>query len=596
MNIATIISFVFFTVLVAAIAYYKTIFKTRAQRQKSVNEYFLAGGSLTCWVIAGSMLLGNLSGEQLVGLNGSAYATNLSAAAWETTAGLAAIVLALYLLPRYLKGGFTTTPQFLEQRFDAGVKQMVSGLFAGGYILFVIPGTLYIGAIAFNNVFGLEKTLGYSREMMLCILILSIGIISSLYAILGGMRLASVANTLNAIGLLVAGLTVLFLGLHAIGKGNIFDGIMQLRQNFPEKLNTVSDGRNGTLPIGGVVTGVLFANMFYWATNQVIIQRCLSAKSLAEGQKGALLTGLFKMLGPLIMMIPGIIAYHYYIGGIADPALIPKQSDFAYPSLVRDLLPWWMVGFFMAALFGSILSVCNSLMTAGTTLITLDFIKPRFPNMSDEATIKTSKYLGMVIAVVTMGLAMFFLFAPDGIYAIMRRFAGFYNISTITVFTMGFLTRRVPAFAAKISICFHVITYTLLIFVLKIESPDSWAFGVLKNLFGDNLNIHFTYIMGALFFVEIGLMLLISVFKPVPKAEYYVAKELPPSERFNDWKFARGASVLMGAFFIFLYMTFSSFGIATPEPVSSQYFVSVSVLWAVALVLAFILTPKNKSH
>lgn len=589
MNLVTVFSFIFFTLLVASIAYYRTriVASNRDQSGSAAKEYFLAGGSLTAWVIAGSMLLANLSGEQIIGLNGAAYQSNLSAMAWEATAGLASVVLAFFLLPRYLRGGFTTTPQFLEDRFDSGVKQMVSGVFAGSYILIVIPATLYLGAIAFNKVFNIDVLLGVSSNQAIWILVWAIGIVSSLYAIFGGLKLASVANTLNAIGLLIAGLTVLFLGLYAIGDGNIISGIQELTKNHAEKLSAIGDGKNGTVPVTGVITGVLFANLFYWATNQVIIQRCLGAKNLAEGQKGALLTGFFKMIGPLILMIPGIIAYHYF-QKIGAPL---EKSDMAYPALVSALLPNWMTGFFMAALFGTVLSVCNSLMSAASTLICLDFIKPYHQNMSDDNLVLWGKRIGFIIAVLTMFLAPLLLYAPDGIYAVIRRFAGFYNISTITVFTIGFLTKRVPPIAAKISIVFHILTYAFLIFVLKIEQNGLHIDLGLFRLDIDNANIHFTLIMGTLFFIEIGLMLLIGLLKPYDRV--YVPKKLPYSERFEEWAYLRPACISILTFFIFLYMTFSPFGIANDTGVHALY-IPMVVLLVIGTVILSIIAQKTK--
>ena len=573
----TVLSFIFFTLLVAGIAYYKTKVKEKKQTSSSgaANEYFMAGGTLTCWVIAGSMLLANLSGEQLIGLNGASYASNLSAMAWEATAGLASVVLAVYLLPRYLRGGFTTTPQFLEERFDSGVKRMVSGVFAGSYIFIVIPATLYLGALAFNKVFLVNETLGISYNSAIWVLVWAIGITASLYSIFGGLKLASVANTINALGLLIAGLTVLFLGLYAIGNESVIAGLDNLTRAHPEKLSAIGDGKNGTVPIGGVFTGVLFANMFYWATNQVIIQRCLGAKNLAEGQKGALLTGLCKMLGPIIMMVPGLIAYYYYNDVLGTPL---EKSDLAFPSMVRDLLPWWMTGFFMAALFGTVLSVSNSLISAATTLICMDFIKPHRPNISDESLIRSGKIIGGVIAVLTMCIAPMLLYAPDGIYAVLRRFAGFYNISTITVFSIAFLTKKVPPIAPKISIVFHIVTYFFLIFVFDIEKK------------GD---VHFTYVMGTLFFVEIALMLIIGAMFPLKQP--YVPKVLEVNERFNEWKYVKAASVCIIAFFIFLYLTFSPFGIANATGPSAMYWPLVIGLLVVTIVLSVVFTKRAKT-
>lgn len=199
-----IISFVGFTLLVAVISY----FGTRKTDESSSDGYFLGGRSLTAGVIAGSLLLTNLSTEQIVGLNGSAYANGLSVMVWETLAAVAMVVTALFLLPRYLKGGLTTVPQFLEKRFDVATKTWTSILFLTGYVVVLLPIILYSGSLAISGMFDIPKLLNVTHDQSIWICVWGIGIIGSIYAVFGGLKAVAVSDSINAIGLLIGGLLI----------------------------------------------------------------------------------------------------------------------------------------------------------------------------------------------------------------------------------------------------------------------------------------------------------------------------------------------------------------------------------------------------
>src|SRR5690606_19807035 len=187
-----ILSFVGFTLLVALIAY----LATRKTDESSSDGYFLGGRSLTAGVIAGSLLLTNLSTEQIVGLNGSAYTDGLSVMAWETLAAIAMVVTAIFLLPRYLKGGLTTVPQFLSKRFDVATKTITSGLFLTGYVVVLLPVILYSGSVAISGMFDVPTLLNVSNTQALWICIWGIGIIGSIYAVFGGLKAVAVSDSI----------------------------------------------------------------------------------------------------------------------------------------------------------------------------------------------------------------------------------------------------------------------------------------------------------------------------------------------------------------------------------------------------------------
>jgi len=356
------IIFIAFTLLVGLVAY----FATRSTNENTEDGYFLGGRSLTAPVIASSLLLTNLSTEQLVGLNGSAFNEGVVVMAWETLAAIAMVITAVVLLPRYLKGGLTTIPQFLERRYDTATKSITSGLFLSGYVVVLLPIVLYSGAIALIGMFDLTMLFGLSDSSTLILTVWAIGIIGSIYAIFGGLKAVAVSDTVNAIGLLIGGIMIPVFGLMYIGDGSLMNGVEALYAHEPSKFKAMG-GSDSAIPFSTLFTGMVLVQLFYWGTNQAIIQRALGAKNLIEGQKGLILAAFVKILGPIIVVLPGIIAY-YIFGGSLDAS----QADLSYGLLVNKVLPPMLLGFFAAVLFGAILSSFNSALNSFINLFGLD--------------------------------------------------------------------------------------------------------------------------------------------------------------------------------------------------------------------------------
>ena len=215
-----VLTFLGFTLLVAVISY----FATRKTEESTSDSYFLGGRSLTAGVIAGSLLLTNLSTEQIVGLNGASYESGLSVMVWETLAAIAMVVTAMFLLPRYLKGGLTTVPGFLAKRFDTTTKTLTSVLFLSGYVVVLLPVILYSGSLAVSGMFNVPELLGVTQTQSIWICVWGIGIIGSIYAVFGGLKAVAISDSINAIGLLIGGILIPIFGLMMIGDGNVLDG------------------------------------------------------------------------------------------------------------------------------------------------------------------------------------------------------------------------------------------------------------------------------------------------------------------------------------------------------------------------------------
>lgn len=526
--LTTLLSCVFFMGLVAWISWQKT-----KGVVDSKDGYFLAGRGLTGTFIAGSMLLTNLSAEQLIGLNGSAYGYNMSAMAWEVTAGFATIIMAMVFLPRYLAGAFSTLPEFLKGRFDDTVRRMTVVLFMIGYGLITIPSVLYAGSVAVLRLFDVPALLGLSYELALVLTIVSVGTIGAIYAIFGGLKAVAVSDTINGVGLLIIGVLVPLLGFAALGDGSVLAGMETVFSNNTEKLNAIG-GAEDPVPFGTIFTGMIFANLFYWGTNQYVIQRTLGAANLAEGQKGVLFSGYFKLLVPFMMMLPGVIAFHLYQGEQL------QSIDLAYPRLVKDLLPLYLSGFFLAVLLGAVFSSFNSLLNSAATLFVLDVYAPlKDDQVSDHQLIKVAKIASIVIALFSFVVAPLLMFAPEGLWQIIRIFTGFYNIPVIAIVLVGLFSKHVPALGAKIVVIFHVIAYALLKFVFEVE-------------------INFIHIYAILFFIEVGMMLLVGKLYPLEQEWHYERKE---KVSLVPWKWAFPSAIVLLSCIVLLYVLFSPIGV-----------------------------------
>lgn len=526
-----IISFLAFTITVALIAY----LSTRNTDEGSSDGYFLGGRSLTAPIIAGSLLLTNLSAEQLVGLNGQSFTEGILVMAWETLAAIAMVITAIFLLPRYLKGGLTTIPQFLEERFDRGTKTFATILFLSGYVIILLPSVLYSGSIAISAIFDFPTLLGVNKTVAIWISVWSIGIIGSIYAIFGGLRAVAVSDAINAIGLIVGGICIPIFGLQMIGDGSIYEGATLLINSHPEKFNAIGS-ENNTVPFSTIFTGMMLVQLFYWGTNQSIIQRALGAKNLKEGQKGVLLAAFFKILGPLILVLPGVIAFHMFEGKIDKP-------DEAYGMLVTAVLPVYLVGFFAAVLFGAILSSFNSVLNSSVTLFGKDIYQQYFDtNATERQAVKAGKIFGSILAFLAMFIAPFIAYAPDGLFGYLQEVSGAYYIPILTIVIVGYLSKRIPAMAAKISLTVGVLGY---IFFL------GYKYFILDN---SKDALHFLHVYAIMFVFCVLLMYGIGKLYPREKAFY---QEYTQKVAIEPWRYVMPVGMAISVIVIGIYMYFS---------------------------------------
>jgi len=538
MNSISIISFILATAGVAIFTY--RIVRGMKKSDNATEEYFTGGRALGWPIVAGSLLLTNLSTEQLVGLNGAVFGDKaLVGIAWEALAAFAMIATALIFLPHYLSSGFTTTPAFLEKRFDKTTRSMVSGLFLFGYVTVLLPVVLYTGSLALIGMFDLN--------LPLWMVVATIGVLGSSYAIVGGLKSVAVSDTLNGIGLLIGGLAIPVLGLLSLGEGSIIAGISQLVNTEPQYLAVLTrsnmDGNIVSVPWPTLLTGMMFIQVFYWSTNQVIVQRALAAKSLAEGQKGVLFASFMKLVGPLMLCLPGIIALHM------TDLNIDKQ-DQVYGAVVRHVLPDWSLGLFAAVLMGSILSSFNSALNSASTLFSLQFYQGYINrNASGEQIVKIGKYFGIGLAIASICIAPI-LAQMQSIFEYLQKVNGLYSVPIIGIFLLGILTKRIPAMAAKVGMITGMGAYAFFTFI---NIKDVLPF--FANPDGDLHWLHGYFISFAL---SILVMVLLGYFYPKSDEEIEISEKKDPAPvDMAPWESAKkvSAGIIFMTMIIYLALT-----------------------------------------
>jgi SSS family solute:Na+ symporter len=525
----TLTSFVLFTGGVALL----TWLKLRKANLASSEGYFLGGRTLTGTLIAGSMLLTNISSEHLIGMNGNSYVNGFIVIAWEVTSSIALVIAAIFFIPKYLKMGLTTIPQFLESRFDGLTRTLVAGMLIFSFVVTLLPIVLYSGAIGIESLFGISELLGVSSSQGLWITVIAIGAVGSIYAIFGGLKAVAYSDTINGFGLLIGGLLIPVLALLAIGDNNLIDGLVKVYEFAPEKFNVIG-APDSVLPFSVLFTGLIINQLYFWGMNQSIIQRALGAKSLKEAQKGLLLTGLFKILIPIIIILPGVICYYYfqetYFG----------EQDSVYPILVKQVLPVWLTGFFAAVIMGAVLSTFNSVLNSVATLFSVDIVKKHFgAAMSDSKLVRIGKKTSAVLAVVAIFAAPLVASAPDGLYQLLQELNGIFFIPIASILLAGFFMKKVSAMGARVALLFGLAFYIFMTFIYTEHG------------------IHFVHLWGIEFVLNVIIMYGVSHFFPRPNSNE--AADVGAVEM-TSWKYTIPMSLALCAVTLLIYVVLGNAG------------------------------------
>jgi SSS family solute:Na+ symporter len=398
----------------------------------SVNqekEYFLAGGSLKWYFVAGSITLTNLSTDQLVGMNGNQMAL---LAWWELAAVAGLCMLCFIFIPIYYKYNCTTTTELLEIRYkNKHIRALVSLLFLLGNIFIFLPAILYGGSLFIQSMFNVDINL-----YVLAILFAGFG---AAYSIFGGLRAVAISDTFSGVLLLGLAITVTLIALNTIN----FD-----LSGIPKERLTLIGTPDSDIPFSTLFTGMVFIQMFYWSTNQTITQRAMASPSVKEAQKGILAAAIIRLLiVPPIIVIPGIVAFKLY-GDIGDAA---------YGTLVGDLLPGFLSGAFAAAIVAAVLTTFNSILNASAALWVCDIHKTyisKNPNVK-----KLSLWVSIIMVIMAFMMIPIFNNPEQSIINTVQRLYGLLSMPILAAFIVGLLFKNIDARSVIISVIFGVIFY-----------------------------------------------------------------------------------------------------------------------------------------
>lgn len=456
-----IATFVGFIVIVVGVSLYAS------RRETSSEDYFLAGRNLTWWLIGVSLIASNISTEHFVGMAGQAFGrVGLAIASYEWMAAVTLVIVAWWLLPKFLKIGIYTMPEFLEYRFDSVTRSIMATYLMVAYVVVFLATVLYSGAQGLNGVFGFPQIFQDKFDMApeeamkwaTIAGIWAIGIIAAAYTIYGGLKAVVWSDLLQGGALLLGGTLVLFFGLKLIGGGTlipgggveggaILDGWSTFVETNDDRLHTVLSWNDADVPWLAVFFGGLWIpNLFYWGMNQFITQRTLGARSLAQGQKGIFLACFLKLLIPFIIVMPGIMAFQMFGDEIMAKAGgdIDKAGEIAYPHMIAQIMPAHLRGIMLAALAGAVMSSFNSGLNSAATIFTVDLYDKY---VEKNASPSRQVLVGRIATAVIVVLAC--LWAPviskfEGVFRYIQDLWGFITPGICAAFLIGMVVRLAP--------------------------------------------------------------------------------------------------------------------------------------------------------
>lgn len=526
MNWLILTSFLFFTGIVGLVSWYKS----RKSKLNTLNGLFLADRSLGFLLVGGGLLFTNINTATIIGENELTYTHNMSVMAWGITSVLAMLIVSEFLMPMYLKLGIATTPDYLTARYGPGIGKLVSFIFLISYIINLLPSVLYSGAVAFNGLFHFSEIWNTDYWSTIWILIWVMGTIGCLYSLLGGLKAISVSDTLLGMGIFAGGLLLPLFGLRYLGQGNLMRGLHILLNKHQEHLNSIGSATD-PIPFSTLFTGMLLVNLYYWGTEQYIVQQVLASKDLKSSQKGIVVACFGKLISPLLLNVPGLIAVHVFTH-LDNPAEV-------FPKLDSLVSPPFIAGYIAAIIFGAALTTFNAGLNSSSTLFVLNIYKPwmekRSRSTAEKDMIRTAKRFEIIICLAAMFIAPFIFFVKNGFYTYVQIVNGFFNVPIFTIMFIGFVTKRVPAVAAKIGLLFFIITYALTQLVF-------------------DLHIHFLHILAILFVITCAIMLAIGKLYPMPVP---YQQKLNNVVDMNPWKNRHIYSGILLLLMVLMFILFS---------------------------------------
>ena len=472
---------VFLAFIGAVVAF--SMFKSR--REKTSEDYFLAGRGLTWPLIGLSIVAANISTEQFVGMAGQgAGSVGLAVSNWQLFGSIGIVLIAFTLLPRFLKAGIYTMPEYLEYRYNSAARALMALTTVVIYVAVLLTAVLYSGGLTLNKIFDVDLTLG----------VWLIGIIAALYTTWGGLKAVAWADLFQGGALILGGIATFFLGLHACGGWEAFS------TTNADKLHMVLPADHEGLPWTGVLSGMGIVIIYYCGLNQFIVQRNLAARTLRDGQLGVIFAGALWLLIPFAIVMPGIMSYQLYGSEMTAP-------DEAFPMLIRNLIPPGLRGFMFAAIAGAVISSLASMLNSASTIFTMDVYRRMIDRNASQ---KRLLLLGRVAtgAFVVLGC----LLAPrladpkfGGVFQYIQQFQGYIWPGVVAAFLFGMVVPKAPGMAGVAALVSGPIIY-----------------GLFQRF---SHRLHFLIQVALAFVLVLAIMGLITLLKPLPEPKVLPVRE-----------------------------------------------------------------------
>ncbi|MEJ2596130.1 MAG: sodium/sugar symporter [bacterium] len=446
--------------------------------QKSAEDYFLASKSLPWWAIGASLIAANISAEQMIGMSGSGMALGLAIASYEWMAALTLIIVGKYFLPIFINKGLYTIPEFIEQRFSTNLKTILAIFWIGLFIFVNLTSVLFLGGKA------LDTILGNGDGSMIFPAIIALALFAAAYSLYGGLAAVAWTDVIQVTLLVLGGFITTLIALHYVTPdGGIFEGLEHVYETAEDRFHMILKKDNPefmNLPgIAVLIGGMWIANLYYWGFNQYIIQRTLAAKSLKESQRGIVFAAFLKLIIPLFVVIPGIVAWVMFsqpegtatIEG-ATQAFIKADGgmnyDKAYPWLISTFIPTGLKGLVVAALAAAIVSSLASMVNSTSTIFTMDIYKPYLEKKGGR---NKDVLIGRITGAVALVIAI--LVAPalgsiEQAFQYIQEYTGLVSPGILAVFMLGLFYKKATNKGAIVGILSSI----PVAFVLKAESLE----------------------------------------------------------------------------------------------------------------------------
>ncbi len=478
MNFSTIDYVVFAAYILTVIFLGLFVSRKKEGKEKDTKDYFLASKSLPWWAIGSSLIAANISAEQFIGMSGSGFALGLAIASYEWMAAVTLLIVGKYFLPIFIEKGLYTIPEFIEKRFGTELKTILAIFWVALFIFVNLTSVLFLGGKAIDTI------IGNGDGSLIFYAILALAFIAAAYSLYGGLSAVAWTDVMQVALLILGGLVTSFIALNAVTpEGGIIHGFEHILKTAQGKFHMIlsrDDPQFFNLPgIAVLVGGMWVANLYYWGFNQYIIQRTLAAKSLKEGQRGIMFAAFLKLLIPVLVVVPGIVAFVLFtqpegttiIPGVKEAFLKANGAinyDKAYPWLISVFIPTGIKGLVLAALAAAIVSSLASMLNSTSTIFTMDIYKPY---INKNATEKTLVRVGRIVAFVALIIAI--IVAPllgniPQMFQYIQEYTGLVSPGILAVFLMGLFWKKTTNKAA----IYGVILSIIVAFLLKMPAVD----------------------------------------------------------------------------------------------------------------------------